>query len=133
MSSLAAEMQGIVFRAAEPLKPDEKVKARIRRAHSVLQSTFPGNPLKFWRVKAAWEGDAESWVGRAHEDLRERDRALRKKIEAGRAKTNELAIIFATAAERLRQIDPNFYREQIAQHERAASEIGALDRPGIKG
>lgn len=133
MSSLAAEMQAIAFRAAEPLRPEEKVKARIRRAHSVLQSVFPGTPLKFWRVKAAWEGEAESWVGRAHEDMRERDRALQKKIEAGRAKANELAVIFATAAERLRHIDPDFYREQIAEHERSARALGAVDRTGTEG
>lgn len=132
MSALAAEMQGIVFRASEPLLADEKVKARMRRAHKALQLAVPSRPLKFWRVKAAWEGEAGSWVGVAHEDFRERSRVLQHKIEAGRARANELASIFATAAERLRTIDPDFYREQIAEHECAAREVGSLDSTGAE-
>lgn len=132
VSTLAWEMQDIVFRASEPLRADEKVKARIRRAHKALQDAVPSRPLKFWRVKAAWDGEGGTWVGVAHEDFRERVKALESKIEAGRARAENLANVFHAAAERLRCVDPDFYREQIAGHEWRARQLGFVDRTGAE-
>lgn len=87
----------------------------------------------FWRVRAAWKGEAASWHGRAHEDFRrrhkERQARQARREEQGREIAAELATIFATAAERLREIDPDFYREQIAGHEQAARDMGLAPRP----
>ncbi len=126
---LAAEMRRIVLAAASVAvgEPAGTPKAQINRAWDSL-----GRP-DYWRVREAFYGNAGNWKGTAIEEFRRRDAArrerLERKVEAGRAKARQLGHIFASAAERLRDIDPDFYREQIAGHELAARELGALDRP----
>lgn len=131
MSALALEMQEIVFRAAQPVRPGEIPKAQMRRAFYTLQKAISDRPLLFWRVRAAWNGEAGCWVGVAHEDLRERDRALRcKEAEAreqARKQQEEIAAICNTAAERLRSIDADFHSSEITRLERAARSLGEVD------
>ncbi|WP_336800348.1 hypothetical protein [Kaistia sp. MMO-174] len=122
VSTLASDMKTIVYAAADP-RPGETVKAQIRKAWAALG--FPS----FWRVKAAWYGEAGCWSGEAVRDFQMRDLIRRRKEEAARAQATELGALFAVAAERLREIDPDFHSQQIAQHERAACALGALDRP----
>lgn len=119
---IAHEMRGIALRAAEPVSAGETVKAQQRRAWEALRR------LPFWRVRAAWYGEAGCWSAVAVDEMRRLDAERRKKEAKGREAANELAAILATAAERLRVVDPDFYREQIAQHERAARALGAPDR-----
>lgn len=71
-SVLASEMQAIVRSAAAPVLPGDSVKAQLRRAHQCL-----GQP-KFWRVRAAWHGEAGSWSGDAVSEFRERFMRIKK-------------------------------------------------------
>lgn len=69
---IAVEAQGIVRDAAQPISPGENIKAQMQRAWNAL-----GRPA-FWRVRAAWHGEAGRWSAAALEDLRARDRARRR-------------------------------------------------------
>lgn len=123
VSALASEMRRMVFGAAAPVAPGETIKAQQRRAWEALSKP------PFWRLRAAWYGDAGKWTGTAIEDMRRRDAARRRKQEASRDQARELAFIYATAAERLRAIDANFHRDEITRLELAARAVGGVDRP----
>lgn len=120
--SIAAEMQSIVFSAAEPIRPGDTVKAQQRRAWGTL-----GRP-PFWRLRAAWYGEAECWSGRAIEDLRRRARARQEREENAREQAEQLGATYAAFAESLRKEDPDKYRERADRLEHMARRLGAPDR-----
>lgn len=64
--NIAAEMLGLVREAAQPVAAGESIKAQIRRAWIAL-----GRP-DFWRVRAAWHGEAGKWTASAVDDFRAR-------------------------------------------------------------
>lgn len=119
--SIAAEMQAIVFTAAEPIRPGDTVKAQQRRAWSAL-----GRP-PFWRLRAAWYGEAECWSGRAIEDLRRRARARQAREESAREQAQQLGSTYAAFAESLRAENPDKYRGRADGLERVAGRLGAAD------
>lgn len=69
---ISVEAQGIVHDAAQPVTPGENIKAQMLRAWTAL-----GRP-PFWRLRAAWHGEAGRWSAAALEDLRARDKARRR-------------------------------------------------------
>lgn len=121
--SIAAEMQSIVFSAAEPIRAGDTVKAQQRRAWSAL-----GRP-PFWRLRAAWYGEAECWSGGAIEDLRRRARARQAKEEHAREQAQQLGSTYAAFAESLRAEDANRYGDHADGFERLARRLGSVDRP----
>jgi hypothetical protein len=92
--SIATEMQGIVLGAAAPVRPGDTVKAQQRRAWETLKRPA------WWRLRAAWYGEAECWSARAVEDMRRRDHARREKEGRARAAAESLGAIYASLAER---------------------------------
>lgn len=137
MTSIAIDMQAVAYEAAEPVKAGETVKRQMRRAYDELASVVGVIPLKEWRVRAAWKGEAGCWGGKAVRDFERRRVELRAKRdrarEKARAKARELASIYSAAAERLRIIDANFHSNEITRLERLVREIGAVDRAGAEG
>ena len=115
LGGLAGEMSVLVKFAAEPVCAGESIKAQMTRAWNAL-----GRP-PFWRVRDAWWGYAECWVGKAVDDFRMRGAALEaKKADAKDRKfqefTSEVAIMGARI-HRLRKAlsstDTQFYRKEI--------------------
>lgn len=123
MSSLALEMQQIVRGAAEPVSAGDTVKGQMRKAWEAL-----GRP-SYWRLRAAWYGEASGWSARAVEDMRHRAERRRRKEAKGRAEAIELAGLFQSIAGRLAEVDPDFHREDIAALERATGALGVVGRP----
>lgn len=128
VSTLATDMQNIVFAAADP-QPGEIVKAQIRRAWASL-----GHP-SFWRVKAAWYGEAGSWSGTAVKDFERRDANRRQKEEAARGNANQaVATLVALRGQYLAAPDADFHREQVMAIDAALAAMGqghgAMDGAG---
>jgi hypothetical protein len=71
---LACELRRLVREAAQPVAAGESIKGQIRRAWIAL-----GRP-DFWRVRAAWHGEAGKWTASAVEDFRAR--AERRQVRA---------------------------------------------------
>lgn len=123
MSALAIEMQQLVRSAAEPVAPGETVKAQMRRAWAVL-----GRP-PYWRLRAAWYGEAGCWSGAAVLDFQSRARAR----ETREAKARDSAGEAAAALVALRRAyassgDQDFHRGQIVAIDAALAAMGADDR-----
>lgn len=122
--SIAVEMQSLVLHAAEPVAAGETIKAQQRRAWERLQRP------SFWRLRAAWYGEAGCWSARAVEDMRRRDAARLQKEAKARDHAAELGQLFAGIAERLQASpDPEFHREDVAALLDAARALGAEGRP----
>lgn len=90
--SIASEMQSLVFEAAEPVRPGDTVKAQQRRAWIELQRP------PWWRLRAAWYGEADCWSGRAVDDMRQRDRARREREASLRDAAEDLGALYARIA-----------------------------------
>lgn len=65
-TAIATEARDIVWAAAEPVRPGELVKTQMRRSWENL-----GRPA-WWRLKAAWYGEAGSFSAAAIADLQNR-------------------------------------------------------------
>ena len=103
-ANIAKEMRKTVIEAAEPAVPGEGVKQALLRAHRNL-----GRP-KFWRVRAAWKGEAGDWSAHAVEDFRERIDALRKqRLRRERQEASELGQRIASLRVALAEVDPDFF------------------------
>lgn len=123
--SLADEMQGIVFGAAQPVRPGDTVKAQMRRAWTELARP------PFWRLRAAWYGEAGFWRGYSHEDMRRRHaERLRKEASNADANRDRTLTVLGTLRTAYAVADPDLYREQILalEHElrRAGVELPPL-------
>jgi T5orf172 domain len=68
---IADEARQIVADAMQPVQPGENIKKQLERAWVAL-----GKP-PFWRIRAAWYGEAGKWLGMTLEDFRARDRVRR--------------------------------------------------------
>ena len=123
MEVLALEMKQIVRSASEPISAGETVKGQMRRAWERLRRP------PWWRVKAAWYGEAGRWSGQAIEDMRRRYETRQSKEAKGRAQATELGQLYAAIADRLAETDAHFHREDIAGLKHAARALGALDSP----
>lgn len=124
--ALALEMQEIVRDAAGSVRAGETVKAQMRRAWERLRRP------SWWRLRAAWYGEAGCWSGKAIEDLRRRAAALGEKEAKARDEASELGGLYAAIAARLHETDPDFHSHDIAALEQAARRLGAVDRAVAK-
>lgn len=115
--SIASEMRHVVYLAAEPVRPGDTVKAQQRRAWETLQRPA------WWRLRAAWYGEAESWSARAVEDMRKRDLARREREGRARDAAERLSAIYADIAGR-----PDLDRARAAELFHAAGALGHRDR-----
>lgn len=122
--TIAAEMQTVVLRAAEPVLAGETIKSQQRRAWERLQRP------SFWRLRAAWYGEAGCWSARAVEDMRRRDAARRQKEAKARDHIDQLGTLFAGVAARL-QAGPHadFHQHDVDALLHAARALGVGDIP----
>src|ERR1700710_576758 len=65
-SVIAEEMQSIVRQAAQPVAPGDTIKAQMVRSWERL-----GRPA-WWRLKAAWYGEAATFSAQAARDMQQR-------------------------------------------------------------
>ena len=122
---LSAEAQRLVQSAAEPIRPGETVKAQMRRAWMNL-----GRPA-FWRVKAAWYGEAGCWSAAAMQDLREREaRWSSRELEAGREEARALLAVLSRLAQSEAEVAPAADRSAIAEARELIRRLGAGNRAG---
>ena len=89
---IAAEMRCLVREAAQPVAAGESIKGQVRRAWVTL-----GRP-DFWRVRAAWHGEAGKWLASAVEDFRDRARRLEASKARADAETDAASLSRAAAA-----------------------------------
>jgi hypothetical protein len=93
---LAAEMQGIVRLAAEPLRPCDNTKSLIGRAADALG-------ISYRRARSFWYGSTEQVLVRDEEAARlrdERDRLLRLKEQRLERELHELRTLLHYAEQR---------------------------------
>jgi hypothetical protein len=120
---VAEEMRRLVTAAAKPVSPGESIQAQMNKAHRHL-----GRP-SFWRVRAAWYGEAGTWSAAAIEEFRERYRSFRARQEsAGKAEAARLVAELIRTVEALRAVDEDFHSDTIAALQRAIHEAGVSDR-----
>lgn len=119
VTALALEMRRIVQHAASPVQPGETIKAQQRRAWEALKRP------PFWRLRAAWYGEAGSWSAVAADDLRRRDAERRRKEAKARDQASELAALYQGIAARLSSTDADFHRHDVAALLDAARSLGA--------
>jgi hypothetical protein len=124
MNTIAAEMRSLVLHAAEPVTAGETIKAQQRRAWERLSRP------SFWRLRAAWYGEAGCWSARAVEDMRRRDAARRQKEAKQREHVDKLGTLFAGVAARL-QAGPHadFHQHDVDALLHAARALGARPFP----
>jgi len=106
--SIAQEMREAVIEAAQPAVPGESVKATLLRAHRNLGST------KFWRVRAAWKGEAGDWSATAVEEFRGKLNALR--VERDKRKYAAATVMgqrLRAMRDGLQRTDPEFFGSEI--------------------
>lgn len=108
--------------AGEPEKP---VKAAIGRAAKRV-SRWLTSPMSDTRAEDIWRLEAKRIHAEEIDAIRSAATDAQRRKEA--AQLDQLKDIFATAAERLRQSDPDFHRDSIAVLERAVGVLGAGDR-----
>lgn len=124
MEALAVEMQTLVLDAAEPVRAGETIKSQQRRAWERLQRPA------FWRLRAAWYGEAGCWSGTAIEDMRRRSAARLQKEAKQREHVDKLGTLFAGVAARLQAgTDADFHQHDIDALLHAARALGAGDLP----
>lgn len=115
MSTLAAEMRRIVIDAAGPSK-GVTIKGQMRAAWQAL-----GRP-PFWRLRAAWYGEAGRWSGEAIEDFRRRHRRRLGKEANARGEADKAIAVLRSLRDSYAAIDPDFYRDQILAIERTLGD-----------
>jgi len=115
--SIASEMQTLVYEAAAPVRPGDTVKAQQRRAWAALQRPA------WWRLRAAWYGEADCWSGRAVDDMRQRDRARREREASLRDAAEDLGALYAHIARH-----PDMDRARADRLLDVAGALGAGDR-----
>lgn len=108
-------------RIAEPRPVGDRVKAAIDRA-----AKRAGLPIQ--RVENLWYGEARIVKAEEMDAIRKADDARQAKEQSAREQAAELGALFAGIAERLRQIDPDFHRDNVNQLLDAAGLLGAPHR-----
>jgi hypothetical protein len=119
--SAVAEAAFRLRRIAEPRPVGDRVKAAIDRAARRV-----GLPVS--RVENLWYGEARAVRAEEMDAIRRADVAREAKEQTARDQAAALGVLFAGVAERLRQVDPNFHRDDVAGLLDAARALGALDR-----
>ena len=116
--SAVAEAAFRLRRIAEPRPVGDRVKAAIDRA-----AKRAGLPVQ--RVENLWYGEARVVKAEEMDAIRRADAARQAKEQSAREQAAELGELFAGIAERLRSIDPDFHRNNVAQLLDAAGVLGA--------
>lgn len=124
MNAIAIEAQEMVREAAKPIRAGATVKEQMRDAARSL-----GYGRAFWRVRAAWYGEAGSWSASAFRDLQQRYSAFKRRGEARACANADVArarLVALRAA--LAATDEDFHREQIVALDAALAAMGDGDR-----
>lgn len=111
--------------------PERPVKAAIARA-ALRVSAYLFPPMSYGRAEDIWRREARLIRSEEMDAIRAAAAERRRKEEAGRAQAKELAGLYLGVAERLRSVDEDFHRPEIARLERVAREIGAPHRAGAQ-
>lgn len=101
------------------------MKAAIGRAAKRV-SRWLTSPMSDTRAEDIWRLEAKRIHAEEIDAIRAAAAEAQRRKEA--AQLDQLKDIFATAAERLRQSDPDFHRDSIAVLERAVGVLGGGDR-----
>ncbi len=120
--SAVAEAAFRLRRIAEPRPVGDRVKAAIYRAAKRV-----GRPTQ--RVEHLWYGEARLVKAEEMDAIRRVDEARLAKEQSAREQAAELGALFSGIAERLRTIDPDFHRDDVATFLDAARLLGAPHRP----
>lgn len=120
-AAVAQRMQEIVFDAAAPVQPGEKIKAQVNKAWANLSRP------RFWRVVAAWKGEAGPWSAAACYDFEARYAAFkeRRKRAAREADLTHAARLEA-AATALENADGDFHSAEITRLRGLANSLRNL-------
>lgn len=110
--------------AGEPARP---IKTALDRAKARIA---PYLEMSLSRVENIWRREARLIRAEEMDALRAAAAARRRKVEAGRAAAAELADLYQGVAARLRQVDEDFHRPEIARLERSARALSPVDRAG---
>jgi hypothetical protein len=116
-------MQEIVFDAARPVAPGAKIKAQLNSAWVNL-----GRP-SWWRLIAAWKGEAGSWSATAAYDFEQRHSELKTR-RAARIRAIDLAHAakWEAMATLLEGENAELHRSDIEVYRTLARAARALDR-----
>ena len=118
---IASYAQRMVQDAAAPVSPGEKIKAQINRACVAL-----GYPIGHWRVRAAWNNEAECWSARALKELEGRYQAWKQRQKKlADAEAIKAAALYAAIASTLENTDEEFHRQDIAALLDLARRLGS--------
>lgn len=109
--------------------PEKPIKAAIARA-ALRVSNFLKPPMSYGRAEDIWRQEARLIRSEEMDAIRSAAAERRRKQEAGCAAAKELAALYRGVAERLRSVDEDFHRPEIARLESTARELGAADRAG---
>ena len=109
MLSISFEAQRMVREAAKPVRRGATVKEQMNAAARSL-----GYPAGHWRIRAAWNGEADSWSAVAFQELKDKYDGMvarqRRTINTGKQR---LAALYAELALRLEETDAQFHRGEI--------------------
>ena len=127
-ASIASEAQRLVMGLSEPVAAGETVTAQMRRAWERL-----GRP-SWWRIRAAWYGEAGCWSAAAVEDLRQRaDRWAAREEARGRDEAHALATVLSRFLEGDADPHPSLARADLAAARDLVRRLGLGDRAGARG
>jgi len=105
---IAREMKEIVEETGSSVPPGSGVKALLRAAWEGLDRPT------FWRVRAAWHGDAGRWSGEAIDDFRQRKRRWQQRqLEAAEREATDQVANLSRLRAALAIVDEEFHRPEI--------------------
>ncbi len=107
--------------------PATPVRDALQRAVSRLS---PYLHISVGRVENIYYREARLIRAEEIDALRLAAAEQRRKLEAGRAQVRQIATLFRQAAERLRHLDEDYHRDEIARLEREAGLLCPVDRAG---
>lgn len=126
--AVAEEARSIVMMAAEPIPAGDTVKAQMRRAWERL-----GRPA-WWRIRAAWYGEAGCWSATAIEEFRQRANRWQSRQEAGaREEAHALATVLNRFLEGDADTHPHLAGEDLAAARDLVRRLGLGNRSGTGG
>lgn len=125
--SAVAEASIRLRRIAEPRPVGDSIKAAINRAAARVTPYLPLQlrPMTPGRAEDLWRLEARRVSAEEMDAIRAADKDRIRKEAKAREHAAELGTLFAGVAERLRQTDPDFHRDDVAALVDAARTLGA--------
>lgn len=119
---IAIEAQRIVREAANPVRAGATVKEQMNAAARAL-----GYPAGHWRIRAAWNGEADSWSAKAFQELKDKyDGMVAKQRRSINFNKQRLAALYVELARKLDDADPCFHRSDIDRLIDTARALGGV-------